>query len=162
VQQVLSPNSGAESWTVVDDEFAAVEPADVFLAHLTAIERSPGTVRAYAFDLRDYFEFMDAHEIDWQTVRLDHLGRFVGWLRLPPAMRAPSVTSLSTIESRCSAPTINRKLAAVGSFYKFHHRHGVDCGELLSTMKAGGVRGRGGRFWPTLVRMVISVDGRSS
>ena len=29
----------------------------------------------------------------------------------------------------------------MGSFYKFHHRHGVDCGELLSTMKAGGVRG---------------------
>ncbi|HEX5253393.1 MAG TPA: DUF6262 family protein, partial [Mycobacterium sp.] len=25
-----------------------------------------------------------------------------------------------TIEARCSAPTINRKLAAVGSFYKFH------------------------------------------
>ena len=29
----------------------------------------------------------------------------------------------------------------MGSFYKFHHRHGVDCGELLSTMKAVGVRG---------------------
>ena len=51
------------------------------------------------------------------------------------------MTSLSTIEARCSAPTINRKLAAVGSFYKFHRRHGVDCGALLSTMKAGGVRG---------------------
>ena len=130
-----------ESWTVVDDRFAVVEAADAFLAHLTAIERSPGTVRAYAFDLRDYFEFLGAHEIDWRTVRLEHLGRFVGWLRLPPAMRARSVTSLSTIEARCSTPTINRKLAAVGSFYKFHHRHGVDCGELLSTMKAGGVRG---------------------
>jgi integrase/recombinase XerD len=112
-----------------------------FLAHLTAIERSPGTVRAYAFDLRDYFEFLTAHEIDWRTVRLEHVGRFVGWLRLPPTMRTASVTSLSTIEARCSVPTINRKLAAVGSFYKFHHRHGVDCGELLSTMKAGGVRG---------------------
>jgi integrase/recombinase XerD len=141
VQQVLPSDGGSDSWTVVDDQFAVVEPADAFLAHLTAIERSPGTVRAYAFDLRDYFEFLDAHEIDWQTVRLEHLGRFVGWLRLPPAMRASSVTSLPTIESRCSAPTINRKLAAVGSFYKFHHRHGVDCGELLSTMKAGGVRG---------------------
>lgn len=141
VQQVLPPDGGPESWTVVDNQFAVVEPADVFLAHLTAIERSPGTVRAYAFDLRDYFEFLDAHEIDWKTVRLEHLGRFVGWLRLPPATRARSVTSLSPVEARCSAPTINRKLAAVGSFYKFHHRHGVDCGDLLSTMKAGGVRG---------------------
>jgi integrase/recombinase XerD len=141
VQQVLPPDGGPESWTVLDEQFAVVEPADAFLAHLTAIERSPGTVRAYAFDLRDYFEFLTAHEIDWRTVRLEHLGRFVGWLRLPPTMRTALVTSLSTIEARCSAPTINRKLAAVRSFYQFHHRHGVDCGELLSTMKAGGVRG---------------------
>jgi integrase/recombinase XerD len=139
VQQVLPPDGGPESWTVLDERFAVIEPVDAFLAHLTAIERSPGTARAYAFDLRDYFEFLAAHEINWRTVRLEHLGRFVGWLRLPPTMRTPSVTSLPTIEARCSAPTINRKLAAVGSFYKFHHRHGVDCGELLSTMRAGGV-----------------------
>ena len=56
-------------------------------------------------------------------------------------MRTASVTSLSTIEARCSTPTINRKLAALGSFYKFHHRRGVHCRELLSTMKAGRVRG---------------------
>jgi len=141
VQQVLPPDGGPESWTVLDERLAVIEPVDAFLAHLTAIERSPGTVRAYAFDLRDYFEFLAAHEINWRTVRLEHLGRFVGWLRLPPTMRTPSVTSLPTIEAQCSAPTINRKLAAVGSFYKFHHRHGVDCGELLSTMRAGGVRG---------------------
>jgi hypothetical protein len=60
VQQVLPPGGGPESWTVVDDQFAVVEPADAFLAHLTVIERSPGTVRAYAFDLRDYFEFLIA------------------------------------------------------------------------------------------------------
>jgi hypothetical protein len=115
VQQVLPPDGGQESWTVVDERFAVVGPADEFLAHLTAIERSPGTVRAYAFDLRDYFEFLAAHEIDWRTVRLEHLGRFVGWLRIPPTMRAAAVSSLSTIEAQCSAPTINRKLAAVGS-----------------------------------------------
>lgn len=141
VQQVLPPDGGPESWTVLDERFAVVEPADVFLAHLTAIERSPGTVRAYAFDLRDYFEFLAAHGIDWRAVRLEHLGRFVGWLRLPPTQRTASVTSLSTMKAQCSASTINRKLAAVGSLYKFHHQHGVGCGELLSTMKAGGARG---------------------
>jgi len=147
VQQVLPPDGGPESWTVADEQFAVVEPAEAFLAHLTAIERSPGTVRAYAFDLRDYFEFLSAHEIDWRTVCLEHLGRFVGWLRLPPTMRTASVTSLSTIEARCSAPTTNQKLAAVGSFYKFHHRHGVDCGELQSTMKAGWRPASRARAW---------------
>ncbi|WP_199856767.1 site-specific integrase [Nocardia suismassiliense] len=72
VQQVLSPAGGRESWTVVDSEFAVVEPVDEFLAYLTAIERSPGTVRSYAFDLRDYFTFLAGHEIDWRTARLEH------------------------------------------------------------------------------------------
>ncbi|WP_460521704.1 site-specific integrase [Flindersiella endophytica] len=103
-----------------------VEPVDLFLAHLTSIERSPGTVRSYAFDLRDFFAFLIAHGLDWRSVRLEHLGRFVGWLRLSPSARAAEVAALSTVDGRCSAATINRKLAAVGSFYRFHHRHPAD------------------------------------
>ncbi|MET9029353.1 site-specific integrase [Nocardia sp. NPDC004168] len=82
VQQVLASGGGPESWTVLDVGFAVIEPVDEFLAHLTAIERSPGTMRSYAFDLRDFSAFLTAHEIDWRTVRLEHFGRFVGWLRL--------------------------------------------------------------------------------
>jgi len=141
VQRVTAPDGGPESWTVVDETFAAVDPVDAFLAHLTVIERSPGAVRSYAFDLRDYFEFLTAHGIDWRTVRLEHLGRFVGWLRLAPATRTAAVTALVVDEPHCSAVTINRKLSAVGSFYTFHHRHGVDCGELLTTIKSGGAAG---------------------
>lgn len=141
VQRVTAPGGGPESWTVVDDSFAVVAPVDDFLAYLTVIERSPGTVRSYAFDLRDYFEFLSAHGTDWRTVRLEHLGRFVGWLRLTPAARSATVTSLAIDEPHCSAVTINRKLSAVGSFYTYHHRHGVDCGELLTTIKSGGATG---------------------
>jgi integrase/recombinase XerD len=138
VQQVPAPDGGPESWTVLDDSFAVVDPVVDFLAHLTAIERSPGTVRSYAFDLRDYFDFLCGHGIDWRTVRLEHLGRFVSWLRQAPKVRSAEVTSLAVDQPHCSPATINRKLSAVGSFYKFHHRHGVDCGELLATVKPGG------------------------
>lgn len=141
VQRVAALGSGPESWTVLDDTYAVLEPVDKYLAHLTVIERSPGTVRSYAFDLRDYFEFLTNHGIDWRTVRLEHLGRFVGWLRLAPEARSSAVTALVLDEPHCSAVTINRKLAAVGSFYTYHHRHGVNCGELLTTMKAGGAKG---------------------
>ncbi|MGV0743231.1 site-specific integrase [Mycolicibacterium sp. XJ870] len=85
VQRVTAPDASAESWTVVDESFAVVAPVDEFLARLTVIERSPGTVRSYAFDLRDYFEFLCAHGTDWRTVRLEHLGRFV--LHIPPPPR---------------------------------------------------------------------------
>ena len=46
VQQVVAPVSGTVSWTVVDASFDPVEPAEAYLAHLEAIERSPNTVRA--------------------------------------------------------------------------------------------------------------------
>ncbi|MDV2475386.1 hypothetical protein F8M49_08135 [Rhodococcus zopfii] len=44
---------------------------NVFLAHLTVIERSPTTVHSYAFDLRDYFRFLGEHQIDWTAVTHD-------------------------------------------------------------------------------------------
>jgi len=47
VQRVVMP-SGAESATLLRDGMV-VKPTDRFLAHLTAIERSPNTVLAYAY-----------------------------------------------------------------------------------------------------------------
>ena len=52
VQRVLM-SSGVESATVIRGG-EVVDCADRFLAHLTAIEKSPNTVRAYAHDLRDF------------------------------------------------------------------------------------------------------------
>jgi hypothetical protein len=57
VQRVVMP-SGVESATVVRDG-EVVACVDRFLAHLTAVERSPNTVRAYAHDLRDFFAFLE-------------------------------------------------------------------------------------------------------
>jgi hypothetical protein len=55
VQRVAMPVALVESWTVVDGDGVPVEPVERYLAYLTAIERSPNTIRAYAFDLRDYW-----------------------------------------------------------------------------------------------------------
>src|SRR4051812_24356176 len=80
----------AESWTVVDGE-GVIAPVERFLAHLVATERSPNTVRAYAHDLRDLFEFLAARRVVWDRVQLEDVGRFIAWLRLPPAARSGSV-----------------------------------------------------------------------
>jgi integrase/recombinase XerD len=48
VQQVVMP-SGVDSATVLRG--VTVHPVDRLLAHLTAIDRSPNTVRAYAHDV---------------------------------------------------------------------------------------------------------------
>lgn len=142
VQRVLMPDEVTESWTVLDTSFAVLAPVERFLAHLSAVERSPGTVRSYAFDLRDLFRFLRQYELDWSEITLEQLGRFVGWLRLPPAAREGRVAVLPSVEPYCSASTINRKLSAVASFYEFHARHGdVACAQLLTTLRPGGSRG---------------------
>jgi integrase/recombinase XerD len=61
VQLVVMPFGDPQSWTLIDAGAAVVEPVERFLSHLHAIERSPNTVKVYAHDLRDWFEFLDQH-----------------------------------------------------------------------------------------------------
>jgi site-specific recombinase XerC len=91
VQRVDLPG-GEVSWTVLAADYAVVEPVDRFLAHLSSVDRSPTTVRSYAFDLRDLFNFLAQIDVVWDAVRLEDLGRFVAWLRQSPAERAGTVT----------------------------------------------------------------------
>lgn len=141
VQRVLVPGSAFESWTVLDDESGVLEPAEQYLAHLSDIEWSPNTVKAYAHDLKDWFDFLGTRGLDWREVRLEDVGRFVAWLRLPPGGREGSLALLPSAQHHCGAATINRKLSAVSSFYAFHARHGVDVGDLLAELRPAGSRG---------------------
>ena len=43
-------------------------PMERYLAYLTDIERSPNTVKAYAHDLKDFWEFLDGRGLDWREV----------------------------------------------------------------------------------------------
>jgi integrase len=145
------PYGDAESWTVTDGGRLVVEPAEEFLSYLHCVERSPNTVKAYAHDLRDYFEFLAQAGLGWDSARLEDAGRFVAWLRLPPAARYEKVLTLPGASGYCSAGTVNRKLSAVSAFYEFHHRHGRGPGDLLATWRQG--RARGGSWQPMLAHL---------
>jgi integrase/recombinase XerD len=145
VQRVVSPVSPLESWTVLGDNDAPVDPIERYLAYLTDIERSPNTVKAYAHDLKDWFTFLAGLGLDWREVRLEDIGEFVAWLRLPPSARDGRVAVLPSVEHHCAESTVNRKLSALSAFYTHAVRHGVDLGELLVTWHPGGRRGGGWR-----------------
>jgi integrase/recombinase XerD len=141
VQRVLAPGSGVESWTVLGDDGGPIGPVERFLAYLSDIERSPNTVKAYAHDLKDYWSFLAARDLDWREVRLEDVGEFVAWLRLAPSARDGRVVLLPTAQAHVGATTVNRKLSAVAAFYVHQVRNGVAVGELLTTWAPGG---RGG------------------
>src|SRR6516164_4731378 len=113
VQPVVVPGSGTLSWTVLGDDDVPVVPVERFLAYLTDIGRSPNTVKAYAHDLKDYWDFLGFRGLDWREARLEDIGEFITWLRLPPAGRSGAVAVLPSAAPQVSASTVNRKLAAV-------------------------------------------------
>jgi len=122
VQRVVMPVTGAESWTVVDDDWVPVVPVERFLAHLAGIERSPNTVRAYAYGLRLWFEFLDLRGLGWESVGVEEVSGWVAWLRAP----ADNVIVLDDSAAVRREATVNRHLAALFGFYEFHARSGVD------------------------------------
>lgn len=137
VQRVAVPASRVASWTVLGDDDTPVGPIERYLAYLTDIERSPNTVKAYAHDLKDYWVFLRHRGLDWREVRLEDIGEYVAWLRLPPAGRDGQVAVLPSVQPHVAASTINRKLSALAAFYSHQARHGVDVGELLTTWGPG-------------------------
>ncbi|MFF3159893.1 tyrosine-type recombinase/integrase [Streptomyces sp. NPDC057910] len=138
VQKVLTPGSTTESWTLLGDDLRPVDPVESFLAYLSAIERSPNTIKAFAHDLKDWWTYLDGRGLGWKTVDLEAVAAFVAWLRLPPAARNGAVAVLPTVEHHCTASSVNRKLAAVSTFYEFHARSGIEVADLLVTMRPAG------------------------
>jgi integrase/recombinase XerD len=141
VQRVAMPASGLESWTVLGDDGIPVEPVERYLSYLTDIERSPNTIKAYAHDLKDYWVFLAGRGLDWREVRLEDIGEYVAWLRLPPAGRGGQVAVLPSVAPHVGSSTVNRKLSALSAFYGHQARHGADVGELLTTWQPPGRRG---------------------
>jgi integrase len=141
VHPVAVPGSGTRSWTVLGDDDVPVVPVDRFLAYLTDIGRSPNTVKAYAHDLKNYWEFISFRGLDWREARLEDAGEFVAWLRLPPAGRSGGVAVLPSAAAHVGASTVNRKLAAVSAFYAHQARDGAGVGDLLAAWRTGS---RGG------------------
>ncbi len=121
VQRMVMPD-GTESWTVLDDG-DPVQPVEAFLAHLQALDRSPTTVRTYATSLKLWWQFLARVGAVFDEVTVEHVSRFVAWLRAP----AENVTVLEGGD----AVTVNRHLAALFSFYDYQARNGLAIAQSL-------------------------------
>ena len=111
----LRASDGRVSWTVVDDRGIPIPEVDDFLAYLSAIERSPNSQRAYAFDLKLFFDYLADRQLGFADVTGEDLGYFVQYLRRP----APEVPVIGEAAAVRTATTVNRIMAGVGGFYRF-------------------------------------------
>jgi len=120
------------SWTVVGDDFAPIEPIDSYLALLQHLERSPNTVKAYAYDLKSYWGYLQHARRDWREVTVDDVAGFVRSLRMPA-----NVVTFTEQQPQRSTATVNRALSSVFSFYDYHQRRGVPVAERLVQWRGG-------------------------
>src|SRR5260370_39419482 len=132
VHPVVIPGSGTRSWTVLGDDDAPVVPVGRFLAYLTDIGRSPNTVKAYAHDMKDLWQFLRFRGLDWREARLEDIAEFVAWLQLPSAGPSGEIAVLASGTAEVTASTVNRKLAAGNTRYSHQARNGAGGGGLLA------------------------------
>jgi site-specific recombinase XerD len=101
----------------LDGDWAGVEEANRFLAHLAVRAFSSATVRAYAFDVANLARFLDGQRLDLGSVEPVDVFAWVDW----QGARTPSSGStVVRLGPRTAAPaTINRRVAAVRAFFEF-------------------------------------------
>lgn len=153
VQRIRFADSHRSSWIVLDDEYLPIRPILVFLKFLEDVGRSPYTVRASAYNLKLYWEFLRDERLDWKDIDVADLAAFISWLRLPQ----PDVVPLEDRQARRTDATIDQMLTTVHAFYEFHMRMKTAPEIPLYHLIASPFR----RYKPMLYGMVQSKPIRS-
>lgn len=136
VQRLRLSEDGPVSYTVVGVDGLPVDDVEDFLAYLTARGASPNTVQGYAYDLRDFFVWLGQMSLDFRRLRLEVVAQFFDWLRRPKPARAPEVFVLPGVGQALENTTLQRKRAALASFYRFHARRDERVPALLGNLLA--------------------------
>lgn len=76
VQRLRLSEDGPVSYTVVGADGLPVDAVEEFLAYLAATGASPNTVQGYAYDLRDFFVWLEQTGLDFRRVRLEVPAQF--------------------------------------------------------------------------------------
>ena len=143
VQKGRIPNSNHQIWLVLDDDYQPIEPIMAYLRYLDNLEKSPNTIRGYAYNLKLYWEFLNSHHLDWSSIKLEQLADFIHWLRNP---QPPGVIPLRPQISKRSPKTINQALNTVSMFYDFH----LQLGKISGITTHGDRQPIGSKFKPFL------------
>ena len=120
----------------------AVEAGNRFLEHLTIRRFSPATVRAYAFDIANFAEFLTDRGLVLNDVEPTDLFDYLDWQSARSGTGGPVVA----LRRRGPAPaTMNRRIAAVRGLFEYL----VTVGERMenpvpAARRASGLRGQHG------------------
>ncbi|MBS2531975.1 tyrosine-type recombinase/integrase [Catenulispora sp. NF23] len=153
VRRVIGSGAVAETYTVVDDDGHVVDVVDDFLAVCTDREMSPNTIRAKAFDLKAWLEFLALTGTRVEDAVPEHLDRFAAWLRRPVLLG--QLKDAEDLLPKRDPRSVNRMLSSVHSFYTFLDRRGVSGAGRLAAYHSSSWAGFAG-----FLEGIVDVAGR--
>lgn len=114
----VAPMVGQRTWTVLGEDYATVGPVEEWIEahrHLW----SPNTVRGYATSLAQWWSFLEqrGQTADWGDVGVPAVSAFLSWLRNGRTVEH----SLAVPDQPPTPATLETRLAALISFYRWHH-----------------------------------------
>jgi integrase/recombinase XerD len=118
VQQVHLPNTNRVGWLVLDDDYVPIQPILSYLKFLHNLDRSPNTIRATAYHLKLFWEYLRDERLCWAEIDVAQLAGFIAWLRRPD----PTVITIEAAPARRTNATIDQALSTVYGFYEYHVR----------------------------------------
>ncbi len=120
VQPVQLPG-GDKTWTVLGADHRHVGQVEEFLEYHRITGSSPHTVRAYAKALQLWWRYLELDGRDWASADVPALAGFVTWLREGTPPGVVLLDPAGAAGPRLAESTLATRLAAVVSFYRYHH-----------------------------------------
>jgi Phage integrase, N-terminal SAM-like domain len=156
--QVVDVAGGPRTWTVLGDDHLPVGPIEEFLEHHRVLGSSPNTVRSYAKGLQLWWAHLARERVGWEDPSVGTLRAFVTWLRTGLSPAVTSITPQAPTAVVAEA-TVQARLAAVVSFYRFQHDvHGRGAALARASTRTVGR----GRYRPMLAHLEGRRDRRGS
>ena len=142
---------GGRTWTVLGDDHLPIAPIEEFLEHHRVLGSSPNTVRSYAKGLQLWWVHLAREGVGWEDPSVgDAAGvRDLAAHRALTGGRADRPGGCGRALAPAEA-TVQARLAAVVSFYRFQHDvHGRGAALARASMRRSGrvATGRCSRTW---------------
>lgn len=122
VQEITT--SKGPRYLLLDDDYMIIDPAMRYLEYLDKVKKSPDTIRAHAFDLKLYFEFLGARQLTYEDLckpdgkgPVDILSDFVQWLQYPST--SDGIYQFGGEKAVRKNATVNRIVSSVLGFYRY-------------------------------------------
>jgi len=141
--EVIRTDQGLTRYVLTDDSGILIEPVVRFLRYKDMSGKARNTLKAYCYQLKAYYEFLEQKQKTVFEVTIDDIAGFVNWLRSP--VKSVNVLYISGMfPPKRKARTVNMHVSTVLGFYDYLTRHEDYEGQISEKLRrqiSGSQRG---------------------